>query len=88
MAKDIKVVYYVDVDDDTKGCLCAIPSDKNMRNNDVVDFIADEIHSVLGLSCHLTMEDCKELAVSIAYNQFANAHEYEFGVEEIPLLEC
>lgn len=87
MAKDIKVVYYVDVDDDTKGCLCAIPSDKNMRNNDVVDFIADEIHSILGLICHLTMEDCKELAVSIAYNQFANTHEYEFGVEEIIMFD-
>jgi hypothetical protein len=87
--KDIKVVYYVDIDDDTnKGTLCAIPSDKDMRDKEVVDFIANEIHAAFVSICHVTINDSKELAKGIAYHEYASVCEYEFGVEEIPLLEC
>ena len=86
--KDIKVVYYVDIDDDTKGTLCAIPSDKDMRDKEVVDFIANEIHTAFVSICHVTINDSKELAKGIAYHEYASVCEYEFGIEEIPLLEC
>ena len=67
--KDIKVVYYVDTDDDVKGTLCAVPSDKDMRSKEVIEFICKEIYGAL-------------------YHEIADAFEYEFGIEEIPLLEC
>lgn len=86
--KDIKVVYYVDIDDDTKGTLCAIPSDKDMRDNAVIDFIAEQIKSVFEPIHSLMGDHAKELAKAIAYHEFADIYEYEFGVEEIPLLEC
>ena len=86
--KDIKVVYYVDIDDDTKGTLCAIPSDKDMRDKEVVDFIANEIHAAFASICHVTINDSEELANAIAHHKYASVCEYEFGIEEIPLLEC
>ena len=86
--KDIKVVYYVDIDDDTKSILCAIPSDKDMRHQEVVDFIANEIHAAFASICHVTINDSNELAKGIAHHEYASVCEYEFGVEEIPLLEC
>lgn len=85
---NIKVVYYIDIDDDTKGILCAIPSDKDMRDKEVVDFIANEIHAAFVSICHVTINDSKELAEGIAYHEYASVCEYEFGIEEIPLLEC
>lgn len=88
MSKNIKVIYYVDTDDDTKGTLCAVPSDKDMRDPKVVDFIANEIKSVFETIHHLMGEHSVEIAKSIAHHEFANMYEYEFGIEEIPLLEC
>jgi len=86
--KEIKVVYYVDTDDDTKGTLCAIPSDKDMRTKEVIEFICKEIYGVFSPILHLGISDCEELAKSIAHHEIADAFEYEFGIEEIPLLEC
>ncbi len=86
--KDIKVVYYVDTDDDTKGALCSIPSDKDMRDPKVIAFIASEIKRVFESIHHLMGDHCEELAKAIAHHEFADMYEYEFGIEEIPLLEC
>ena len=33
---DIKVLYYVDSDDNTKGSLIAFPSDKDLRNEETI----------------------------------------------------
>ena len=87
MNRSIKVVYYVDVDDDTKGCLCAIPSDKDMRDNEVVEFIANEIKSVFEPIHNLMGEHSMELAKAIAHHEFADMYEYNFGIEEIPLFK-
>ena len=38
--KKINIVYYVDTDDNTKGCICAVPFDKDMRNPLIMDKIA------------------------------------------------
>lgn len=46
MNKNVKVVYYVDTEDNTKGCLCAIPSDKDLRDNSMIQKVADEIKNV------------------------------------------
>ena len=86
--KEIKVVYYVDTDDNTKGTLCAIPSDKDMRTKEAIEFIAEQINIVFEPIHHLMSEHSKELAKAIAHHEFANMYEYEFGIEEIPLLEC
>ena len=87
MAKDIKVIYYVDSDDNTKGTLCAIPSEWDMRTEGIINFIADEILSVFRDICHLKKNDAIELATTIAHHNYAASCEYEFGVEEIPLFE-
>ena len=86
MSKNVKVVYYVDIDDNTKGCLCAIPSDKDMRDSSVVQKVADTIVesgilAQFGGFAH-------NIANAVCHNGFANLAEYEFGVEEIPLIEC
>lgn len=86
--KNIKVIYYVDLDDDTKNCLCAVPCDKDVRNPDVVDMIAEQIKEVFEPTHSWMGEHSKELAKAIAHHEFANIFEYEFGVEEIPLIEC
>jgi len=86
--KDIKVVYYVDTDDDVKGTLCAVPSDKDMRSKEVIEFICKEIYVALSPILHISISDCEELAKSIVHHEIADAFEYEFGIEEIPLLEC
>jgi hypothetical protein len=84
--KDIKVVYYVDTDDNTKGCLCAVPSDKDMRNSVIVSKIAECIKDS-GILAQWS-NHANDIAKSVAHHGFANIAEYEFGIEEIPLLEC
>ena len=35
MSKNVNIVYYTDTNDNTKGSVCAIPSDKDMRDKDI-----------------------------------------------------
>ena len=86
--KKIKVIYYVDTDDDTKGTLCAIPSDKDLRSKEVIEFIRHEIYDVFSPILHIDISDSEEIAKAIAHHEFANIFEYEFGVEEISMFEC
>ena len=86
--KEIKVIYYVDTDDDVKTTLCAVPSDKDIRSKEVIEFIRAEIYGALSPILHIGISDCEELAKSIAHYEIAEVFEYEFGIEEIPLLEC
>ena len=86
--KDIKVIYYVDTDDNTKTTLCAVPSDKDIRSKEVIEFIRCEIYVALSPILHIGISDCEELAKSIAHYEIADVFEYEFGVEEILLIEC
>lgn len=85
--KKIKIVYYVDVDDNTKGCVCAIPSDKDMRNPKVVEKIANAIEEILS-PIHVLIGDLKmELAKGVAFHGYANIYGYEFGIEETNLFD-
>lgn len=85
MSKKVNIIYYVDVDDNTKGCLCAIPSNLDLRNSNVIQKIAESILesgilAQFGGYAH-------DIAKAVCHHGFANLAEYEFGVEEIPLLE-
>lgn len=87
MSKNIKVIYYVDVDDNTKGTLCAIPSNIDLREPKAINAIASAIHDS-GILRPYFHDDCEEVAKGIAYHETYAIGEYEFGIEEIPLLEC
>ena len=88
MSKNVNIVYYVDTKDNTKGCLCAIPSDKDLRNSSVIQNVADEIKNVFEPIHHLIGEHSVNLATAVCHHGYSNIFEYEFGVEEIPLIEC
>lgn len=89
MNKSVKVVYYVDTEDNTKGCLCAIPSDKDLCNLDIVELIGKEIHS------H-GFDERRGVCNSVAWELVRHKRavllspmgKYEFGIEETPLIEC
>jgi len=87
MSKNVKIVCYVDIKDSTKGCLCAIPSDKDMRDPSVNLAISNEIKSVFGTNSMVSIHS-NEIASSIVHYNYASMKNYEFGVEEIPLIEC
>ena len=59
--KDIKVIYYVDTDDNIKTTLCAVPSDKDIRSKEVIEFIRCEIYGALSPILHVGISDCEEL---------------------------
>ena len=86
MSEKVSIIYYVDIDDNTKGCLCAVPSDKDLRDSSIIQKIAESILesgilAQFGGYAH-------DIAKAVCHHGFANLAEYEFGVEEIPLLEC
>lgn len=86
MSKKVKVVYYVDTDDNTKTSLCAVPSNKDMRCQEVVSEVAEMICETFAWNL-LICDHCTNIAESIAYHGFASIEEYEFGIEEVPLIE-
>ena len=85
MSKKVNIIYYVDIDDNSKGCLCAVPSNKDLRDSSIIQKIAESILesgilAQFGGYAH-------DIAKAVCHHGFANLAEYEFGVEEIPLLE-
>lgn len=88
MSKNVKIVCYVDIKDSTKGCLCAIPSDKDLRDSCIIQKVADEIKSVFEPIHQLIGEHSIDLAKAVCHHGYSNIFEYEFGVEEVPLIEC
>ena len=88
MSKNVNIVYYVDTNDNTKGSICAIPSDKDMRDKDIISKIANEIEESGILNDRMKRVNIRSVAFAIAHGYSCEAFEYEFGVEEIPLIEC
>lgn len=87
MSRTIKIIYYVDSDDNTKGSLMAYPSDKDLRNTSTIDEVANILHEAnFG-----KVSDCKVIAWEIAHNgsakTFCKMGKYEFGIEETELFE-
>ena len=82
----IKVLYYVDVDDNTKGALMAFPSDKDLRNLDTIQQIGQVLHEAhfgdrIGVS--------NSVATELVYHGDAELTcqmgKYAFGWEETEL---
>ena len=82
----IKVLYYVDTDDNTKGTLMAYPSDKELRNLDTIQQIGQVLHEAnfgdrIGI--------CNSVAYELVYHGSAELPcqmgNYEFGWEETEL---
>ena len=88
MSKNVNIVYYVDTNDNTKGSICAIPSDKDMSDKDIISKIANEIEESGILNDRMKRTNIHSVAFAIAHGYGCEAFEYEFGVEEIPLIEC
>ena len=84
---NIKVIYYVDTKDNTKGTLCAIPSNEDIRSTVVQLAISDEIKSAFAHNSIVSIHS-NSIASSITHYDYASMGDYEFGVEEIPLIEC
>ena len=85
MIKDIKIIYYVDSDDNTKGALMAFPSDKDLRTKEVRDEMARAlVDANFGNQSH-----CDTIAWEIAHNGMSETicgmGRYEFGIEETEL---
>lgn len=88
IAKEIKVIYYVNSDDNTKGTLMAFPSDKDLRNNDTIEQIGKVLHeSNFGDKMGISNSVAWELAYHGTAELSCQMGNYEFGIEEIPLFE-
>lgn len=85
MIKKVNIVYYVDTDDNTKGAICAIPSDKDMRSLDILDEVAKHIEES-GILCQYYMY-AYDIAKAVTHHGFSNFAEYQFGVEETELID-
>ena len=85
MSKTIKALYYVDLDDNTKGLLMAYPSHKDLRTEEEINKIANVLHEAnFGRVC-----DCKTIAHELVYSgdskTFCGMGRYAFGWEETEL---
>ena len=83
----IKVLYYVDSGDSTKGSLMAFPSDKDLRNMEAIEQIGQALHEAnfgdkIGVSNSVAWEVVYNGTAELAC-QMGN---YEFGWEEIELI--
>lgn len=87
MNKNVNIVYYVDIDDNTKGNICAIPSDIDMRDPNIIEKVANAISEVLSPIRPEVEEHKISIATAIAHHKFSNLYDYEFGVEEAALIE-
>lgn len=86
--KKVNVIFYVDADDNTKENICAIPSDKDMRDKDIISKIAVEIECSGILNNRMNRVDIHSIASAIAHGYSCEVFEYRFGVDEVPLIEC
>jgi hypothetical protein len=89
MDKKVNIIFFVETYDNTKETICAIPSDIDMRKENVIDFIGNCIKETLEGVNHLFGEHAKELATALAHHDYASMFGYEFGIEhDVPCLEC
>ena len=87
MSKTIKIIYYVDSDDNTKGSLMAYPSDKDLRDFNTIEEIANTlVEANFGYK-----NNCESIAWEIAHigcsETLCRMGKYEFGIEETELFE-
>ena len=85
MIKKVNIVYYVDTNDNTKGVICAIPSDKDMRSWPVIEKVTFAIVES-GILAQFS-GFAYEIAKAVLHHGFSNFAEYQFGVEETELID-
>lgn len=85
MTKKVNIVYYVDINNNNKGTICAIPSDKDMRNQLILDKATEclEESGILGQYNMFAYDIIK----AVMHHGFSNFAEYQFGVEETELID-
>ena len=82
----IKVLYYVDTDDNTKGTLMAYPSDKELRNLETIEKIGQVLHEAnFGDRIGISNSVAYELVYHGSAELTCQMGNYEFGWEEIEL---
>lgn len=86
MNKNVNIIYYVDTEDNTKTALCAIPTNKDMRDVAIRLQISNEIVNAFGRNTEIAFNST-QLAQEISHYKYAKCQEYEFGVEEVPIFE-
>jgi len=82
----IKILYYVDTDDNTKGSLMAFPSEKDLRNLETIEEIGQVLH---GANFGERIGICNSIAHELVYHGEAELTcqmgNYTFGWEETEL---
>jgi hypothetical protein len=81
----IKNIYYVDENDNTKNNVLAVNGDVDIRKPEVIDKIAEKLGDIFSFVPYISLHK-EDIARCIAHHNFANIHEYTFGVEEIDFL--
>lgn len=85
--KTIKVLYHVDIDDNTKTPFMAFESDKELRNIEVIEQIGEQIE----LHGFGKRGVCNSVAWELVHNGSAVLTcimgEYEFGIDEVELFK-
>lgn len=84
MIDKVNIIYYVDTDDNTKGAICAIPSNKDMRSSVVIEKVMCAIIQS-GILAQFS-GFAHEIAKAVTHHGFANLNNYQFGVEETELI--
>lgn len=84
--KKIKLIYFVDGGDNTRGTICAFEEHIDMRHKDCIDTIVDRLKEVFQGNVFMT-EHAKDIAEQIAYYEYAVLDQYDFGVEETILID-
>ena len=82
----IKALYYVDVDDNTKGLLVAYPSEKDLRNLETIEEIGQVLHEAnFGEKIGISNSVAYELVYHGEAELTCQMGNYEFGWEETEL---
>lgn len=82
----IKILYYTDLDDNTKGNLMAFPSHKDLRNTKTIEQIGKVLHeSNFGDRIGISNSVAFELVYHGMAELFCQMGRYGFGWEEVEL---
>ena len=83
-----KVVYFVDSCDNTKtiiGTLTSSHTDNIIRSKSTIKAISEEIGKVFNFNENIVANKMR-ISEELAQNGFSFCDEYEFAIEEVPML--
>lgn len=86
MGKNVRVYFYVDLDDNTKSAFAVVPEGKDLRNKESIDEMSNELQSI-GFGNTIV---CHHIAESLVYTGEAEVTctmgRYAFGNESSIML--